>query len=311
MLPAVWIYVLIGIVVVAAALYPLQGWISYFVQQRRRERRYALTSARLRPTPEQWRDDQITISWLGHATLLINFYGKHILTDPVFGESVGVHLPLGISFGPRRLVRCALTPEELPALDLIVQSHAHMDHLDTRSWRQLKPGPAVIMAEKNGRYVRRFGFAPVTELNWNESTEAAGIQVTALEVKHWGERVPWSRDHGYNAYLLERNGARILFGGDTAYTKTFAGLKVDVAILPIGGYQPFIRSHASPEQAWQMFVESGAEFLIPIHHQTFILSYEPPDEPLERLLAAAGKEADRIVIRNVGETFEFGAPART
>ena len=311
MLPAVWLYVLIAVILVAVALYPLQGWISYFVQQRRRERRYAVTSARECPTPKQWRDDRITISWLGHATLLINFYGKHILTDPVFGDSVGVHLPLGISFGPRRLVRCALKPEELPALDLIVQSHAHMDHLDTRSWRQLKRGPAVIMAAENSRYIRRYGFEPVTELRWGESADTAGIAVTALEVKHWGERVPWSRDHGYNAYLLERNGVRILFGGDTAYTKTFAGLKADIAILPIGGYQPFIRSHASPEQAWQMFLESGAEFLIPIHHATFILSYEPPEEPLERLLKVAGSEAHRIVIREVGETFEFGAPART
>src|SRR5437867_11299755 len=110
----------------------------------------------------------------------MNLHGKNVLTDPVFGASVGLHLPLGISFGPRRLVRCALQPEELPALDLIVQSHAHMDHLDTRSWRRLRPGhapsvasPAVVMAAHNARYIRRFGFEPVTELDWGESVEVA------------------------------------------------------------------------------------------------------------------------------------------
>jgi L-ascorbate metabolism protein UlaG (beta-lactamase superfamily) len=314
-------YWLIVVVAVLVVLYPFQGWITWLVHQRRRERRFAVVSAPRRPMPEEWRDDRVTIAWLGHATLLINFYGKHVLTDPVFGESVGLHLPFGISFGPRRLVRCALRPEELPALDLVVQSHAHMDHLDTRSWKRLRPvapgkalphSPAVVMAAHNARYIRRFGFEPVTELDWGESVEAAGIRVTAIEVKHWGERLPWSRNHGYNAYLLERHGATILFGGDTAYTETFrqacAGKKIDVAVLPIGGYQPYIRAHASPEQAWQMFREIGAEYLIPIHHQTFILSYEPPDEPLERLLAAAGKQAHRIVIRQVGETFELNRP---
>lgn len=299
-----WLYIVIALVLLLIALYPLQGWITWMLHQRRRERRYAVVTPQ-RPTPATWRDDRVTISWLGHATLLMNLHGKHVLTDPVFGESVGLHFPFGLSFGPRRLVQCALQPDELPPIDLIVQSHAHMDHLDTRSWRQLKPGPAVVMAAHNARYIR--GFAPVTELNWGESTEVAGMKVTAVEVKHWGERLPWSRWHGYNAYLLERNGATILFGGDTAYTDSLrracAGKKIDVAVLPIGGYQPYIRSHASPEQAWQMFQEIGADYLVPIHHQTFILSYEPPEEPMQRLLAAAGTRADRIALREVGETF--------
>ena len=281
-----WLIVVVAILVV---LYPFQGWITWLVHQRRRERRFAVVAPPRRPTPSEWRDDRVSIGWLGHATLLMNLHGKNVLTDPVFGASVGLHLPLGISFGPRRLVRCALEPEELPRLDLIVQSHAHMDHLDTRSWRRLRPGPAVVMAAHNARYIRRFGFERVTELDWGESVEVAGVKVTAVEVKHWGERLPWSREHGYNAYLLEREGAAILFGGDTAYTESFrracAGKKIDVAVLPIGGYQPYVRAHASPEQAWQMFREIGAEYLIPIHHGTFILSYEPPAEPLQRLLA--------------------------
>ncbi len=302
-----WIAIVIAVLLLVIILYPLRGWVGYVARQRRREGKFATGQPRHKPSPHQWREDQTTIAWLGHATLLINLRGKVILTDPVFSPSVGIHLPFGMNLGPRRLIHCALQPDELPPLDLIVQSHAHMDHLDVRSWRRLRPGPAVVMAARNERYIRRLGFTPVTELPWGQTIEAAGVTVSALEVKHWGERLPWSRGLGYNAYLLEHRGTTILFGGDTAYTDSFrracSGRKIHVAVLPIGGYRPYIRMHASPEQAWQMFCELGADYLVPIHHQTFILSYEPPEEPLKRLLAAAGDRADRVVVREIGETF--------
>jgi L-ascorbate metabolism protein UlaG (beta-lactamase superfamily) len=301
-----WLLGLLGVSLLGL-LFRVRGWVYYLIRQRRRDRKFPLTEPRHRPKPSEWRDDAVTISWLGHATLLINFFGKYILTDPVFSDRVGLRLPGGSSLGPRRLVRSPLAAAELPPLDLILQSHAHMDHLDLQSWKQLRRGPAVVMAPNNARYIRGLGFAPVTELRWGDTLAVAGIKVTAIEVKHWGHRFPWSRDHGYNAYLLERNGHAILFGGDTAYTDSLRraceGRRIDVAILPIGGYFPYIHMHASPEQAWKMFRDLGAGFLAPVHHQTFILSYEPPPEPLQRLLAAAGDDAGRVVIREVGESF--------
>jgi len=139
------------------------------------------------------------------------------------------------------------------------------------------------------------------------------LRVTAVPVQHWGERFPWNRDrHGYNAYLLERAGRVVLFGGDTAATDSFTevcrGRRVDLAILPIGGYQPYIHSHASPEQAWDMFQASGARYLAAIHHQTFVLSNEPPDEPLQRLLVCAGAQANRVVLREIGATVVLPPP---
>lgn len=301
-----WYYItLIVLLVTLIALYPFQGWIAYAVQQRRHERRFTVTHPKQRPTPLQWPDDRITLSWLGHATMLINFYGKWILTDPVFGESIGLHLLGFLSFGPRRLVHCALRADELPPLDLVLLSHAHMDHLDLKSLRQLKPGPAIVTALHTSHYLR----LPAHELHWNESVELNGVRVTAIEVAHWGARLPFGREYGYNAYLLERNGRAILFGGDTAYTDSFqhtcAGLAVDVAILPIGGYKPYIHSHASPEQAWRMFNDMQARYLAAMHHSTFVLSHEHPDEPLEKLLAAAGPQAERVILREIGETFSL------
>lgn len=297
----------LALLVAVAILVPLLGWIRFIVRLRRRERQFPVSNAPRRPQPAAWKTDQTTLAWLGHATVLMNLAGTRVLTDPVLGDAIGIHLPGRLTLGPRRLVRCPLAATDLPPLDLVLQSHAHMDHLDTRSWRQLRGGTSVVAAPGNARFLPVNGSHPITELAWGETTSVAGLRVTAIEVNHWGERYPWSRGLGYNAYLLERDGRAVLFGGDTALTDSFTRLArqrpIDVAILPIGGYNPFIRYHASPEQTWEMFRAMDARYLVPIHHRTFILSHEHPDEPLQRLLAAAGAEAHRIVIRTIGDSF--------
>jgi L-ascorbate metabolism protein UlaG (beta-lactamase superfamily) len=115
-------------------------------------------------------------------------------------------------------------------------------------------------------------------------------------------------DHrGYNGYLIERNGHRIIFSGDTAATDTFAELRsrgaIDLAIMSIGCYNPWIRTHANPEQAVQMANAAGAQFVLPMHHQTFRLSFEPFREPIERFELALQKTPERIALREIGETF--------
>ena len=134
-------------------------------------------------------------------------------------------------------------------------------------------------------------------------------------MNHWGAR--WRRDthRGYNGYVLSREGTRIIFGGDTAYTDLFTPLRergpIDLAILPIGAYDPWVTSHASPEEAWRMFTSLGARYLLPIHHSTFRLSREPMDEPVHRLLAVAGDERERVVMTEVGQTWSLPARSTT
>jgi L-ascorbate metabolism protein UlaG (beta-lactamase superfamily) len=117
------------------------------------------------------------------------------------------------------------------------------------------------------------------------------------------------RHRGYGGYLMRRAGRTVLFAGDTAYTDAFERLGqrvgVDLAILPIGAYDPWIANHASPEQAWKMFQALGARYLLPVHHSTFRLSREPIEEPLQRLLAAAGAERWRVVAPEVGATWQM------
>jgi L-ascorbate metabolism protein UlaG (beta-lactamase superfamily) len=126
-------------------------------------------------------------------------------------------------------------------------------------------------------------------------------------VKHWGARKRRDMYRGYNGYLLKRNGRHIIFAGDTAMTDSFAGLRrygeIDLAIMSIGAYNPWIRSHCTPEQAVEMADAAGARFIVPVHHQTFRLSFEPLREPIERFEAALGKTPGRIALREIGETF--------
>ena len=134
-----------------------------------------------------------------------------------------------------------------------------------------------------------------------------GVEIQAVEVKHWGKRWPWERWRGYNGYLFSRDADTVLFASDTAYTPALGRLGADrpitAAILGNGAYDPWIRNHADPEQVWRMFTETGAHVLIPIHWDTFRLGREPLGEALARLLAAAGPQADRVVIRRIGETW--------
>jgi L-ascorbate metabolism protein UlaG (beta-lactamase superfamily) len=264
----------------------------------------AIPAAPHRPEPLTWPDDGLTAAWLGHATVLLNFFGVRILTDPVLESRVGIGRGLA-KLGPRRLVRPALRPRELPPLDLILLSHAHMDHTDLGTLRALRRDVPVVVHRGNRDLVRRF--RRVEELHWGASTEIAGTRVESVEVRHWGARMVTDRHRGYGGYLLRRNGATVLFAGDTAYTDAFDRLgrrvRVDLAILPIGAYDPWIANHASPEQAWHMFRGLGARYLLPVHHATFRLSREPVEEPLQRLRAAAGAEHWRIVAPEVGSTW--------
>jgi L-ascorbate metabolism protein UlaG (beta-lactamase superfamily) len=114
----------------------------------------------------------------------------------------------------------------------------------------------------------------------------------------------------YNGYVIEAGRYRVLFGGDTAYTESFRQVRtskaVDLAIMPIGAYDPWIRAHCNPEQALAMANHAGAEMVLPVHHRTFELSREPRSEPLERLLTAAGSSPDRICVRDFGQEVHLG-----
>jgi L-ascorbate metabolism protein UlaG (beta-lactamase superfamily) len=266
-------------------------------------------SAATTPTPHAWDDNGITLAWLGHATVLINFYGLRILTDPVLFPRIGIDAWL-LSIGPRRLVSCALTSSALPDIDLVLISHAHFDHLDTRSLATLPGRPAAVMATRTSDLLPRRRYSEIVELGWDQlariRTKRGDVEIRALEVKHWGARLGRDTYRGYNGYVLAREGRSLLFGGDTAHTPLFASHRrygpFEAALMPIGAYDPWIRNHCTPEQSVAMARAAGAGLFVPIHHKSFRLSNEPFDEPIERTELALANEPERLALRDIGET---------
>ncbi len=267
-----------------------------------------------RPVPDTWSPEKVTAAWLGHASVLVNFKGLWLLIDPVFYPRVGINLGL-TTLGPKRYVDCALSPRDLPPLDVLFLSHAHMDHCDLRSLGKLPRNCTVVVPEGTGDLIRRFRFREVHELAWGEtrelSTPGQTLTVTAQKLRHWGARHPWDRDRGYNAYVLEREGRRVCFAGDTARTDAHhlgARGPIDLMVVPISAYDPWIAHHCTPEEAVEMADEAGAHYLLPVHHETFKLSAEPLDEPIRRFRAALAHAPERIALAQVGETFVLPSP---
>jgi L-ascorbate metabolism protein UlaG (beta-lactamase superfamily) len=238
---------------------------------------------------------------------MIGIDGFTILTDPVFSTRIGINLGL-FTLGLKRLVDPAITISALPTPDLILLSHAHMDHFDLPSLRRLENrGTTVITATNTSDLLRVNRYGAVHELGWSERTRVGPATVQAFQVRHWGARMQRDTYRSYNGYLIEAGRYRVLFGGDTAYTDSFRRLRsskpVDLAVMPIGAYDPWIRAHCTPEQALAMANDAGSEFVLPVHHRTFTLSREARGEPMERLLTAAGSSQDRICIRDFGQEF--------
>jgi L-ascorbate metabolism protein UlaG (beta-lactamase superfamily) len=269
-----------------------------------------VAAAPVKPQPDSWDPNKITLAWLGQATVLINFYGLNILTDPVFSTRIGLDLGVG-TLGPKRFIAPALKIKDLPPIDVVLLSHAHLDHMDLPSLNRLLVPPFAVTANGTRDVIAGTPVKNAVELRWGEHTTCRGpkgeLRVEAIQVKHWGAR--WRKDtwRGYNGYLLTRGGKTLIFGGDTAYTPLFAELRprgpFELAILPIAAYDPWIRNHCTPEQAVQMTNEAGVRHLVPVHHSTFKLSNEPMTEPMERLQAALQHEPERIAVNRVGETF--------
>jgi L-ascorbate metabolism protein UlaG (beta-lactamase superfamily) len=289
------------------------GWASraasHFYERWAEERTRPIRPAPHLPNPKAWPDHGLHAAWIGHSTVLLKVDGVTIVTDPVFSRRVGI--PLGpVTLGIKRLVDPALTIAELPRIDLILLSHAHMDHFDLRTLRRLENrATTVVTAANTSDLLRVRSYGRIQELGWNESATVGPLTIRAFRVNHWGARMRTDTHRGFNGYTIEAARHRILFGGDTALTDSFRTLRssrpFDLAIMPVGAYDPWIHYHCTPEQAWRMAADAGFEYFLPVHHQTLVLSREPYLEPIERVYGAAGGQADRVAVREIGQEFSL------
>ena len=270
------------------------------------------------PAPQDWSTEDHHIAWIGHSTLLMNLRGKIVLTDPVLYKHVGINI-LGATIGPRRLVEPALAPSQIPTPDIILLSHAHMDHMD---WASLKflaerdPGKIDVITAKNTMdVIEELPWKSLQEIDWGERADLHGIRFDALPVKHFGWRVPGDPDRrsrhkggrSFNAYLIRAGGKRFVFGGDTAYTESFKDVAVvgdiDVAMMPVGAYDPWRSVHCTPEEAVAMAEMMGTKTVIPMHTMTFKQGRSPYDEPIRRFHKAITSSDALAGYYHIGETF--------
>lgn len=250
----------------------------------------------------------VRLTWVGHATWLVQLDGMSFLTDPVLGDSI----PGFIS----RNVPPAIPWERLPHIDAALVSHNHYDHLDLPTLRRL--GVRVVAGLGTDRILRREKLL-TTELAWWQSTEVGGVRVTFVPAQHFSQRGLADRNEAlWGGFVVEGPSGAVYHSGDTAMFEGFREIgrrfRIDAALLPIGAYDPrwFMEAvHVDPEQAVQAFEQLGARTLLAMHWGTFKLSDEPLDEPPRRLEAERirrGLPPEAVRAPAIGETVEVRRP---
>jgi L-ascorbate metabolism protein UlaG (beta-lactamase superfamily) len=252
---------------------------------------------------------ELGITFIGHSSFFIQIGGRKVLIDPVFAERL---------IALRRLRRPGVKIKDLPAIDMVVLSHAHMDHLNRPSLRRIVAhnnkvsgrAPIAVVPWGVEDLVKDLGFARVVTLEWWQTKSIGGLELTMTPCKHWGARFFKDTHRGFGGYVIRGGGHALYHSGDTAYFDGFTHigrrLKPEIALLPIGAYRPdsYRGVHTCPEEALQAFLDLGARRMIPMHYGTFRLSQEPMDEPVERLMAAAklAGVASSVSVLPEGET---------
>ncbi len=256
-----------------------------------------------------------TLTWIGHATVLLQLDGRNILTDPHFSKRAS---PVQW-VGPKRLVPPLPALEDLPEIDLVVISHDHYDSLDlgtVKALRNRSGGDRTLFLVPLGlkRWFLKQGVTRVRELDWWEEYRSGDLAVTAVPVQHWSKRSLLGRNRTlWAGWVLRTPTFRFLFAGDTGYTAHFKEIgdrlgPFDAAALPIGAYEPrwFMKDHhMNPDEAVQAHLDLRSRLSVAIHWGTFSLTDEPADEPPRRLREALRNRlvpAAEFRLLKIGET---------
>ena len=266
---------------------------------------FAPRSARLgTPIFPELKENEIGITWIGHASFLIQTHNHNVLVDPNWAKWLKVI---------KRMKHPGLHLHELPNIDLVLVTHAHFDHLDRRTLREVASDQPIVVPFEVGNLVHDLGFRSVHELHYWENYEHGPLKITLTPCHHWGARMLHDSHRGFGGFIIEVEGRSIFHCGDTAYFDGFKEIgqrhAIDVALLPIGAYDPPSgrEVHMNPEEAVKAFIDLGARRMVPMHYGTFRLSYEPLEEPPERLLFCARQHGleDRISVMTEGQPMVF------
>jgi L-ascorbate metabolism protein UlaG (beta-lactamase superfamily) len=266
---------------------------------------------------EAWRRPAasgLRATWLGHSTVLIEIGGKRVLTDPVWGPRASPSRLVG----PKRFQPMPVALKALPPIDLVVISHDHYDHLDYPTIRALaKVGVPFVTALGVGAHLESWGIPPerITELDWWQAEQHAGVTVTATPSQHFSGRTLSDRNSTlWASWVLQTGGQRIFYSGDSGY---FPGFKtigdtlgpMDVALMENGAYDAYWPSvHMTPEETVQAFVDVRGQLLYSVHNSTFALAMHAWREPLDRLSALTAQRGLALATPEIGEVLTVGQP---
>jgi N-acyl-phosphatidylethanolamine-hydrolysing phospholipase D len=255
-----------------------------------------------------------TLTWIGHASFLLQLGGVNVLTDP---HLTGRASPVSFA-GPKRHVPPALDFDTLPHADVVVISHNHYDHLDLETVQRLNAqrggAPLFLVPLGLKAWFERQGIERVSELDWWEAVRHMGLTFTLVPVQHWSSRTPFDRDKTlWGGWVIEHPRLRAFFGGDFGYSPDLADVgrhfgSFDLAMLPIGAYEPrwFMSvMHVNPEEALRARQDLHARYAVAMHWGTFRMTDELLDEPPRRLaeaLARGGVAPEKFFLMKHGET---------
>jgi len=263
-------------------------------------------------------NDDIAITFVNHATFLIQIGDIAILTDPIWSERASMFTWLG----PRRVRKPGVAFDDLPKIDLVLLSHNHYDHLDLATLNRLRRcSPTILVAAGDARLVGPLGFADMRELDWwDETPIGEGVSVVFVPAQHGSARGLFDRQQSlWGGYMIKSRGRLIYFGGDSGYSTHFADIRLrlgapDIAMLGIGAYEPrwFMQSlHMNPAEAVRAHGDLGAKHSIGMHFGTFQLTPEAIDQPQADLKAArsqSGISDKEFVTLREGETRIYRLP---
>jgi len=256
--------------------------------------------------------DDVVVTFIGHASFLIQTSGTNLLVDPVYSQRAS---PLSFA-GPRRVRAPGVRFGDLPAISGVLLSHNHYDHCDLETLRELdrRFRVPIVTPIGNRRLLRSAGIEHIEELDWWDSTRIAQLPITLTPAQHFSARSPFDRNRAlWGGFLIEAPGRRILFAGDTGYGSHFQEIAarlspIDFALIPIGAYEPrwFMKDiHMNPAEAVQAHLDLRARESLAMHFGTFPLTPGGIDEPvreLERSLVERGVPRERFKVVAVGES---------
>jgi N-acyl-phosphatidylethanolamine-hydrolysing phospholipase D len=254
-----------------------------------------------------------SLTWIGHSSFLVKLDGVTFLTDPMFSQRAS---PFSF-MGPRRMVAPGVPLEKLPAIDFVLQSHDHYDHLDRSTVEYLvQRGAQFVVPLGLAEWIRSVG-GRATELDWWQEIELDGLRISSVPAQHFSARTLWDRQRRlWCGWTVTGPSRRFYFAGDTGYSKQFTEIgrrlgPFDLAALPIGAYLPSEMMHdvhVTPEEALQVAQDVRARRVVAMHFGTFDLTDEPVGEPPKRFRTEAerlGWSDDRAWVMNVGETRDW------